>query len=287
MTFVLYLTSFVFQTLCEPPQAPSHQRQNAASSFVCYTIAVDDVPSTSDECRQQEDQSDALLNTVPSNENDAENIDIKEEDDVLCSLSLRYDVDLNTFSNAAEMVRAQESDYHTETPNTLYQISTKSETMNKKEKSYTCDMCHKAFTTINTLKTHKRIHTGERPYKCDACHKRFTYIGELNKHKRIHTGEKPYKCDTCHKRFSQISNLNTHKRIHTGEKPYKCDTCHKRFTQISNLNTHKRIHTGERPYKCDTCHKGFIQMSELRNASELTQMRNHTHVIHATNDLVA
>ena len=94
----------------EPPQAPSHQLQNTAFPFVWH----DTVPSTSDECRQQEDQSDALSSTLTSNIDDTENTDEKE-DNLSCSLLSRYscDVDHNTLSGTGEMLRAQRSDDNT------------------------------------------------------------------------------------------------------------------------------------------------------------------------------
>ena len=114
----------MLQTLCEPPQAPNRELQNTTSSFVWHTIAVDDVPSTSDECRQQEDQSDALSSAVTSNINDTETDDENHDDDVLCSLISRYSsrVGHKTLSSAGEMVRAQQSDDDMETLDTLEQI---------------------------------------------------------------------------------------------------------------------------------------------------------------------
>jgi KRAB domain-containing zinc finger protein len=160
----------------------------------------------------------------------------------------------------------------------------------REEKSYTCNICDKAFTRSDSLKNHKYTHTGEKPYKCDQCDKAFADSGslsthkrihtgnlfkcdqcdyactssrDLNRHKRTHTGERPYTCDQCEKAFAQSSGLIKHKRIHTGEKPYKCDQCDKAFAHSGNLTAHKRIHTGEKPYKCDQCNKDFAQSSDL------------------------
>ena len=39
----------------------------------------------------------------------------------------------------------------------------------KKEKAHVCDLCGKSFLRANTLRDHKRSHTGERPYICRYC----------------------------------------------------------------------------------------------------------------------
>ncbi|KAL5020692.1 hypothetical protein ScPMuIL_002224, partial [Solemya velum] len=138
------------------------------------------------------------------------------------------------------------------------------------EKPYKCDLCESAFSEKSNLKKHKRVHTGVKPYECDLCESAFSKKSTLNNHKRVHSGEKPYKCGLCESAFS-YNTLRKHKRIHTGEKPFKCDLCETAFSKISNLTNHKRVHTGEKPFKCDFCEAAFSQKGNLS-----THKRVHT-----------
>ena len=101
----------------------------------------------------------------------------------------------------------------------------------------------KFFHQANTLRNHKRVHTGGKPFECKQCGRCFSQTVHLRIHKRVHTGEKPYECKQCGKRFSQSWNLRTHKRVHTGEKPYECKHRGKSFNEASSLRMHERIHT--------------------------------------------
>ena len=70
-----------------------------------------------------------------------------------------------------------------------------------------CTNCYKAFGSVNTVKIHRRVHTGEVHY-CSQCSKSFPVKANLIAHLRTHT--KPFQCDHCGRRFSQSSGRNAH-----------------------------------------------------------------------------
>lgn len=53
-------------------------------------------------------------------------------------------------------------------------------------KKHTCNICQKSFRVPAELRYHYNIHTGARPYTCDLCHKRFSQLGNLITHRKKH-----------------------------------------------------------------------------------------------------
>ena len=59
------------------------------------------------------------------------------------------------------------------------------------ERKNKCEFCGKGFLTIQHLKDHTNIHTGERPYMCSFCGSTFASKGNwLNHVKTVHLGHK-------------------------------------------------------------------------------------------------
>ena len=111
-----------------------------------------------------------------------------------------------------------------------------------KNAKFQCKVCDKYFSSVDYLKVHIRIHTGEKPFQCKVCGESFTQNVYLTTHNRIHTGRKPFECKVCGKSFPRKSILTTHYLIHTGGKPYKCELCGKSFASQTNQRTHYRTH---------------------------------------------
>ena len=49
-------------------------------------------------------------------------------------------------------------------------------------KPLTCEICFGVYSTAQSLKSHKRVHTQEKPYKCEKCEKCFGEKSTLKRH---------------------------------------------------------------------------------------------------------
>ena len=47
---------------------------------------------------------------------------------------------------------------------------------------YKCEVCEKRFITLQALRNHSSVHTGEKPFKCEVCEKSFTRSVDIERH---------------------------------------------------------------------------------------------------------
>ena len=93
-----------------------------------------------------------------------------------------------------------------------------------KDKSYTCNICEKEFTTQYNLNTHMKLHSGTgNIYQCDSCCSNFKHKSDLKKHQSIHSDATSFICDFCEMSFKFKNSLKRHKKTHTGERVHQCE----------------------------------------------------------------
>ena len=105
-----------------------------------------------------------------------------------------------------------------------------------------CDECPKRYTTENSLKSHRILHTDK--FKCHTCQQRFQRNNDLKNHscektvKRRKVTELPFECNRCPKKYSNSSALINHRNEHTDR--FKCEDCNKRFQSSYQLKRHAK-----------------------------------------------
>ena len=93
------------------------------------------------------------------------------------------------------------------------------------------------------------VHCKSKSHKCDQCPKAFSYVEGLRDHKRVHTGEKPFKCRVagCELFFRTSSDRVKHQRSHQLVQ-FDCPTCdYICHTKITLSRHHKRVHGAKLP----------------------------------------
>ncbi|XP_038062663.1 zinc finger protein 41-like [Patiria miniata] len=141
-------------------------------------------------------------------------------------------------------------------------------------KTYECQFCQKLFQNHSSLKKHTKLHTDGKIYACNYCDKSFAAAAYLKTHLRVHTKQKPFVCKHCGKAFAASGTLISHERIHINDKPYGCEVCGKRFRQGSHLNRHKVIHTNLKPHVCGKCNRAFADVANLRRHERIHSQEN-------------
>ena len=94
-------------------------------------------------------------------------------------------------------------------------------------KNFTCEICRKGYSTINSKERHIRIVHGEvKKFECNVCGKTFGLKYELRSHIETNRKAKHQKCKFCTKKFSTFGRLSKHiTKIHKSHRKYKCDSC--------------------------------------------------------------
>lgn len=114
-------------------------------------------------------------------------------------------------------------------------------------KPYSCKVCGNQFRRRINLDKHVAGH--EKRFRCDLCGKRYGHSQSLKIHRRSHTGERPYSCDVCGQHFTTFHSRKEHMNIHTGERPYSCGNCGKTYARSCSLRKH-RHHGCEMAWLC-------------------------------------
>ncbi|XP_028325951.1 zinc finger protein 91 [Gouania willdenowi] len=132
--------------------------------------------------------------------------------------------------------------------------------------SYSCEICNKSFSNLQSLQHHQQYRNTERGYKCTLCCKVFDERQDHKKHIQSHINESFHSCGDCGKRFLKVASLTAHqienhpplnsdlgKSLKRIEKTYPCKRCKLIFFWMSDLQTHSIYNCkGKKPKLCLT-----------------------------------
>ena len=183
----------------------------------------------------------------------------------------------------------------------------------KDTKLYQCDICNKARTTAEQLRSHiyevhdkkkrhqctrcdfksyrkdtvdkhfKAIHLKIKDWKCEICSQEFADKRHLRNHMiKVHEENKDamktFACDVCDYKTIYKIGLKKHLNIHSNLKQFECNICDYKTNYDRNLKLHKdSVHLGLKPYECDKCEKTFTQN---------THMKTHKNRVHNENPMI-
>lgn len=138
---------------------------------------------------------------------------------------------------------------------------------------FKCNKCHRAFSSMSSLHSHERIHSGDeiQPFrhKCNLCPYSTNITTHLKNHALVHSGEKPYRCELCNRGFRQPNDLKIHFMRHTGEKPYTCTVCNLPFRHVSSLKKHMSKHSQLLPYNLNEVWKEVLTFNKYFRQNKL------------------
>ncbi|KAG5268452.1 hypothetical protein AALO_G00212740 [Alosa alosa] len=144
----------------------------------------------------------------------------------------------------------------------------------KGRKNFLCQLCEKAFNSVEKLKVHSYSHTGERPYSCTHtdCTKAFVSKYKLLRHMATHSPEKTHKCTYCEKMFHRKDHLKNHLHTHDPNKEaFTCNECGKSYNTKLGFKRHLALHAAHNgDLTCQVCLQPYPNTALL-----LEHLRGH------------
>ena len=114
-----------------------------------------------------------------------------------------------------------------------------------------CALCHQAFKSTKSLRTHMKTHTGETGYSCQ-CGKVLALRIMLDLHQKSCGQDKSHWCKACNLGYTTKQALVHHLKAKYGpaltKEELTCATCDKEFQVVKTMREHMASHKG--PFYC-------------------------------------
>lgn len=225
---------------------------------------------------------DVLTTDIPISDDLTDDIDPKQECEVLMQIDVNDDDEINEErlqddDSESDYIAALDPATDSEDDVPLRKPKVKSVKV-KKKKEFPCLVCGKMFNKNYRLIRHSNVHNSYgKPYECETCKIRFASESSLIRHAIKHTealsettiiNERPriYKCPECPREFLKQESLSSHLKTHKTQmlnKEYLCEYCPKKFSKMNLLTRHVKCHDEFKQHKCNICDRTFSMGAQL------------------------
>ncbi|CAL1536301.1 unnamed protein product [Lymnaea stagnalis] len=129
-----------------------------------------------------------------------------------------------------------------------------------KKERMKCNVCGLVVSSMDSLKIHTMLHTGECAYRCCVCGDNFSSLSSRQHHMDTHVSAKRFKCYPCGQRFISRGELAKHQLTHE----IKCALCGETFPNKTSRTCHFRVSHPDDILKCPQCSIMFATQEDLK-----------------------
>ncbi|XP_069700837.1 zinc finger protein 431-like isoform X2 [Periplaneta americana] len=132
------------------------------------------------------------------------------------------------------------------------------------EASYSCDLCKREFTCVNSLRGHE---CKQKMFSCSECDKTYHTAGDLQKHSLVHSTANFFTCEMCDKTYHTADDLQKHSLVHSTANFFTCEMCDKTYHTADDLQKHSLVHSTANFFTCEMCDKTYHTADDLQKHS--------------------